>query len=670
MLIPRRLRVLSLLLSVPAALALAAGCARAPSPQVPGAEVVTLAPPFVDLTRLDGSSPLGGDMAEGIAGDWLLRNERLAVVIGGEFGGNRERIGRLLDAAPAGGEDVLCEMRVGASAAPLADPEASYLSVAADSIGAGETGRVLVARGRVREHPDVAIETRYSLEPGSSALSVVTRFVNRGRDTVSLRAADMILWGEAEPFAPGPGFELAEAGESVPFLTGAARGTAYAWWNPQGPLVVSGGLTWSHASAGTASLAPGDSLRIERRLFVRHGSSAEAAAAVWKEMGAAVGYVTIEAHRVGEAIGDVRVVVRGPDGRAWSWGETSSIGRLVLPAPPGRCTILVSHPRYGIAPVSPLSVGAGDTKKVSLHVLDPATVELSAVDERGAASPARWQFSGRAGTSDPWFGPRYSASGAAEYLFTPTGAAVESVPPGRYRVRATRGPGYEAWEQEIDLAPGSRHSMRAELMSIGIPDSWVAADLGVLDRSAPAAPLSAVDRAGALICDGIVWSGAAQPSLSLAAEARELTLTDPGRAGERTYIHAAGPGEAEVRRALQEGKTVSTNGPFVEFTLDGVEIGGTVRRAPGMVKAHVRVLAPAWVDVRRVLIIVNEVVDSAYMVRGRRGPVRFDEDLELYLKNSGFVQVRVEGDEPLPSSSARPLATTAPIGVEISGTAR
>jgi hypothetical protein len=236
-------------------------------------------------------------------------------------------------------------------------------------------------------------------------------------------------------------------------------------------------------------------------------------------------------------------------------------------------------------------------------------------------------------------------------------------------VRVTRGPGFEAWEDEIVLAPGSRSELRAELASIGIPDAWIAADLGALDRSHPASPVSSADRARELVCDGIEWYASDQFGRD-STESSELTLADPGRDGRRTYVRADGSGADEMKRALQEGKTVSTNGPFVEFTLDGAEIGGTVRRAPGMAKARVRVLAPEWVDVRRVLIIVNEVVDSVYMVRGRGDSVRFDEDIELYVRNSGFVHVRVEGDEPLPSSAARPLATTAPIRVEISGTAR
>jgi hypothetical protein len=178
-----------------------------------------------------------------------------------------------------------------------------------------------------------------------------------------------------------------------------------------------------------------------------------------------------------------------------------------------------------------------------------------------------------------------------------------------------------------------------------------------------------VDRTSALACDGISWS-ADERLGDLPAKVRELTVADPGRDGGRIYIHADGSGAAAMELALQEGRTVSTNGPFVEFALDGVEIGGTTRRAPGTVRGHVRVLAPAWIDVRRVLIVVNGIVDSVYMVRGNGDSVRFDEDIELFMRNSGFVQVRVEGDEPILSTPARPLAVTSPIRVEISGPAR
>ena len=276
------------------------------------------------------------------------------------------------------------------------------------------------------------------------------------------------------------------------------------------------------------------------------------------------------------------------------------------------------------------------------------------MDEGGATSPARWQFLGIAGTSDPWFGPRYSAAGAAEYLFTPTGEATDSIPPGRYRVRATRGPAFEAWEREIDLAPGSRSSLRAELTSIGIPDSWIAADLVFSTGRIPSVRCPRPIARGSWSATGCAGRADERFGDFAAESARELTLADPGRSDDAPTSARPDPGAAAVKEALQEGKTVSTNGPFVEFTLDGEEIGGTLRRGPGMVRGHVRVLAPAWIDVRRVLIVVNGVVDSAFMVRGRGDSVRFDEDIELYVRNSGFVQVRVEGDEPIPSASDPP----------------
>ena len=146
------------------------------------------------------------------------------------------------------------------------------------------------------------------------------------------------------------------------------------------------------------------------------------------------------------------------------------------------------------------------------------------------------------------------------------------------------------------------------------------------------------------------------------------TPWDPAAGEERIYAHAPGGTAAEVREALRGGKTLSTNGPFVEFTLEGTSIGGRVRRGPGMARGHLRVLAAGWVDVRRVLVLVNGVVDAVYMVRGREGHLRFDEDIEFYVNESGPVSIRVEGDDPLDAAGmgpARPLAVTGPIWVDI-----
>ena len=506
---PRRPAANSVLAPLAGVLLLAFGCSRGPSGEGPSPEVEPLAPPFVELTRLTGPPTFGGEAVAGGKGDWLLRNERLAVVVSGipdGSGKDSPAPGRLIDAAPTGGEDLLRLVDAAPTGGedlprrvlPAAGPSRGLIGgCIVDSLFAapGEEA-VLVARGRASDvgRGNLTIETRYRLRPASNVLSISMRFENRGPDTLAYRPSEVVLWGEAEPFAPGPGFRIPERGEPIPFLTAVARGTAYAWWDPAGDLTARAGATWTHLLGDSVTLAPGATLYLERRLTVRRGTAADAAFSVWSDRSAPLAFVTVEAKHGHEPVAGARVEIRSPDGRAWSWGETSAQGRVQLCAPPGSCVLVASHPSHGIAPVRPVSVGARDRVTVALRLLDAADLDLRAVDTEGGVSPARWELVGIAGTADPWFGPRQSGGGAGNTQFTETGAASVRVPPGRYRVRATRGPAYERWEQEVTLEPGSRTALRAELAAIGVPSEWLLVETAVLDRGAPECAVAPADR--------------------------------------------------------------------------------------------------------------------------------------------------------------------------------
>ena len=297
---PERSRLPVLLVFVDAALVLAAGCARAPSPEGPSVEVVPLAPPFVELVRLNGPSPLGGDMAEGTAGDWLLRNERLAVVIGAATGLDGARAGRILDAAPTSGEDVLREVRVAASAAPLADPMATYLSVVSrpdrrrrDSASWSPA----VMSGNFPRSPSRP-GTRSKRDRRSFRSS--TRFVNGGlrHRRPSRGGHDPVGRGGAVRARPGVRVRPKPAIRPVPHR-GRSRHRLRVV-EPAGAIDVSGGPTWSHALSTTTSLPPG--ARFASNAASPCGMAAprmrpSRCGARW---GTAVGLVTVDAHRDGE----------------------------------------------------------------------------------------------------------------------------------------------------------------------------------------------------------------------------------------------------------------------------------------------------------------------------------------------------------------------------------
>jgi hypothetical protein len=79
------------------------------------------------------------------------------------------------------------------------------------------------------------------------------------------------------------------------------------------------------------------------------------------------------------------------------------------------------------------------------------------------------------------------------------------VPPGRYRVTATRGPAYQAYTNEVSLKPGEKEDLTAVLSRLDIPAAWVSADLHVHAVPSFDSAVTLGARAGSLVCEGIEW---------------------------------------------------------------------------------------------------------------------------------------------------------------------
>lgn len=777
------------------------------------------ASPFADVARVDGSfTPLPGAKADAMAGDWLLRNERLSVVVRGleNPGGFTCSGGNIVDAAPVGGEDLLSELFTNFDGTW---PRQAVYERLEPERGPGVRGAVLVARGHDSEDSRVSVETRYSLLPGSDHVTLETRLVNTGNDTLAdFELGDVIEWGRSVRFAPGPGRDLAGYKGTVPFLVGAWAGTAYGWIGDSGSLGGPHGAAWSDPVVKTVTLAPGDTAGYTRRLVVVAGPPQNAQRILRGLAADAVAQLQVTVKDAkGHPVSGTGVDAVDGDGAVQGWAETHDDGVALLDLPPGTYRVEASHPFSGVAHAEGIRVQEETTARASLQVAVPAHVRLQAEDEEGNPSPARWIFQGIDTTPDPDFGPAFSLPGSGRCIFTATGEGETGLPPGTYRVTAARGPGFSAETFDLVAGPGKTKTLRARLRRL-VPAGWTAADLHV--HAAPSADCGVTmpDRARSLACEGVDWFAASDhqrrtdygpvlDTLALAAPVRAIPSEEvtseavghfsplplplhpdvPGggpipvcgktvddifsmirdenpaaliqinhpRAGVGGYFwHAgdpfpadstaarprprldfdlmeimngklqstfeqnwkdwmailasgrrvvgvgnsdshwttgqeagyprnyvlldstrAGDDAAAVVEALARGRVMATNGPFIEFTLEGRPVGSRVTAGSrGVVNGHIRVIAPSWVDVKRVSVFANGVEEAVFMVQGRERAVRFDEDFDLHLKRSGFVVVRVEGEDPLdpvvPSSDRgplRPLAFTNPVWVDLAG---
>jgi len=472
-----------------------------------GREAVVLPPepryeaPRIFLERLRGASPFFGELAEGGEGDWLLANERLAVVVGSEDheGGFAVSGGNLLDAGPLGGTDVLRELFTYLN--DTFPRQAIYASVAPDP-EPDSLHRVLVATGVDSEDPDVAVETRYRLRAGADHVEIVTTLTNHGSTVYDAFAlGDAVQWGRARAFAPGPGEALERTRPVVPWLGGAGEGTAYLLASEdsiRGPH----GEAWSDPVYAAPRFGPGDAITYRRSLFVAAGSLADAHARFARDRGHDVIPVLVRAAGPdGAPLSGTIVEASTPAGRAVLRGVTAASGQVVLRLPSGTYSLRATGPAGAALD---RRVAIDSAREVVFSFPEPGRVVLRA-EGNGRPLAAAWTFRGLDDTPSPRFGPGYRPGRTANVFLAASGTAETLLPPGRYLVSVSAGPAYETWETELRIGSGQSGSLHAEPVGLPIPEGWYAGDLHVHALPSPDSNVSPADRIRSAACAGLAW---------------------------------------------------------------------------------------------------------------------------------------------------------------------
>lgn len=114
--------------------------------------------------------------------------------------------------------------------------------------------------------------------------------------------------------------------------------------------------------------------------------------------------------------------------------------------------------------------------QLDLQVAKASAVEVNIRDEAGQPLPGRAQFIGVDGTATPNLGTSYRAHGSDHQYQVHDGHFVQQLPPGRYLVRITRGPEYDLAEQTITVAAKATAQVNAVLRRTVDTKGWVATD--------------------------------------------------------------------------------------------------------------------------------------------------------------------------------------------------
>lgn len=137
----------------------------------------------------------------------------------------------------------------------------------------------------------------------------------------------------------------------------------------------------------------------------------------------------------------------------------------------------------------------------------------------------------------------------------------------------------------------------------------------------------------------------------------------------RTYARLL-PGQpfayATWIEAVRAGRTFVTNGPLLQFTVDGVDPGTSIRCSAGA-PLRIDATASSYAPFKQLELVVNGDVTESATAQGN--PCIASLQCDLHVKESAWVAVRCRGDHLLMDRPAaqRVFAHTSPIYVEVQG---
>ena len=443
---------------------------------------------------------LDGPAAEGRVGDFRLDNDTVAVIVSapGHAFGFAESGGNVIDAAPAGGHDALGQVYGYLGDTFPRQPVYERVEV----VDRGATA-VVVARGHDSDDPALAVETEYALAPGTRALRITSTITNGGKKALERFAiGDVVDWGRSERFVPKKGLDASgRLSVDAGWIAGFGDDAAYAYAIAEGPLDSRNDWEWTDFNAQLVDLPPGASVKVTRFVVIgapTDTSMYEALATVRKVRWVRLSGRILE-EATGEPLAGAYLFFDDREGPVAMTRSTAQGYATLLPAGDYR----VRAEGIGRSGPAELDVTVGDTSGASHDVImSRRGLFAYRVVENGAPVPARLTVLGLLPTRDPHLGPPF-ASPAENLVLAVTGAGEVPLPPGHYRVLASRGPQYTVAEARVDVNAGETASAELELKRV--VDGFGMRCVDPHQHAQPSADsaVSLVDRAASNLAEGL-----------------------------------------------------------------------------------------------------------------------------------------------------------------------
>jgi hypothetical protein len=400
----------------------------------------------------------GGKEADGILGDFVLRNDRIEAVISSARPNRRANPFTYFDGAPTPGclYDLTLRGRANDQLTLFAPSglkgEVSHVRILRD----GSTGEAAIETvvGPALNR-GIALRHEYRTRDGWPGLLIVTTVRNHTDRPARFDPEDR--WSPVVNASSLRGYLVGDAVNPAD-----KAGYAHRWLEIEGFV----------APPDEIELAPGAEITYARGLAVgdspadaygRLAQRLEGTSMVRGSLRDAEGLAVTTA-RIDLLIGD-RKLAGYPDAR----------GNFEFPLPFGEYPLVITD--AGRAPVTnALSVQPDRDSRMELNLGPASRVAFTVRDEEGRSIPCKVQFLGTNGTDSPNLGPANRAHGCLDQYHSAHGDFSVPLPPGDYHIVITRGPEFSHAAQALHLDPGAQATMHATLRRRVDSRGWIAAD--------------------------------------------------------------------------------------------------------------------------------------------------------------------------------------------------
>jgi len=404
-----------------------------------------------------------GKEADGIIGDFLLRNDKVEAVISGNlplrranmstfYGESGVTPGCLYDLTPRGKNND----QITIFGPAQQQGTVSWVRVAKD----GQEGEAVIETVVTAAlHSGLTRKHEYRLRDGWQGVLITTTLTNEGAEPQKVGLADK--WTNF--VRPGSALGIAWGNAIDP-----ADRAGYAYGQVDGAPDL--------PPASTRELKPGESITWSRFLAV--GESPLEAFGIVAARRGPVGQVQAAVKdQAGAPIGNAQVLIRttGEFDATVGLAQTNAEGKAAFALPPGKYAAEVND--LGRASIQQtLEVRADETAKLEATMATAAAVQFEIKDEAGKSIPCKAQFLAEPGTEPVNLGPEQRAHGCRDQYHSERGNFRVQLPPGKYRIVVTRGIEYGYLEKVVDLHPSQTASFTGVLKRFVDTTGWVSAD--------------------------------------------------------------------------------------------------------------------------------------------------------------------------------------------------